>query len=367
LAIPGNDFGFGFMQVGSACAAPAPDVDVWLRDDATDTGAEPFAGAVAWLSPDIEVLDTGGNPVPNPTFDPVKRFNNIIRVTVRNRGSNMARNTEVYLYWADPATNIPYPAAWKETGIYNDAPGFVNQSNKIVIPQLAAGAITQVQFGWAPPAPGSNIRGDDHFCLIVRLENEGDASDIGVGGWSAITARNNIGLRNVHVQPDDPTDADLSFYVVGSADQDDLTVIPALAGGKVSLLLPVQVLPWRDMRLIERMEHPRPDIGCSPDVDPLAHMKASLKGDRILATTDILGADLLELGDGIARVTLGKADRLHIPKLRLLEGARLVARIHVSRPKIDKERRFVHVAQRSGGQLIGGVSLERRPRREDRS
>jgi subtilisin family serine protease len=364
FAIPGNDFGFGFMQVGTGCAAPAPSVDVWLRDDATDTGSEPFTGPVAWLSPDIEVLDVAGNPVANPTYDPVKRFNNIIRVTVRNRGTSMARNTEVYFCWADPATNIPYPAAWNTTGIYNDTPGFVNQSNMIVIPQLAAGASTQVQFGWAPPAPGSNIRGDDHFCLLVRLENEGDPSQIGAGGWSAISAHNNIGLHNVHVQPDDPNDADMSFYVVGSADQDSLIVYPRLAGGELSLLFPVQVLPWRNITLIERNKGPRPGFGYSGAIDPLAHAKATLKGDRVRVITDIVGAELLELRDGIARVTMGKADRLHVPYMRLADGARMVARIHVDRPKIDKERRFVHVAQHSGGQLIGGVSLELRPRRK---
>lgn len=364
LAIPSNAFGFGFMQVGTGCAAPAPSVDVWLRDDATDAGAEPFTGPVAWLSPDIEVLDTAGNPVANPTFDPVKRFNNIIRVTVRNRGTSVARNTEVHFYWADPATNIPFPAAWNTTGIYNDAPGFVNQSNMIVIPQLAGLASTQVQFGWAPPAPGSNIRGDDHFCLLVRLENEGDPSQIGAGGWTVIAARNNIGLHNVHVQPDDPSDADMSFYVVGSAEQDSLIVYPRLAGGRLSLLLPVQALPWRDIKVIERNKGPRPGLGCCGAVDPLARVKATLKGGQVRAMTDIVGAELLELRDGIATVTMGKADRLHVPYVQLADGARMVARVHVSRPKIDQERRFVHIAQHSGGQLIGGVSLELRPRKK---
>ncbi len=124
LAVPSTAFGFGFMQMATACTAPPVNVDVWLRDDPADTGLEPFTGPVAWLSPDIEVLDFAGNPVPNPSYDPVKRFNNIIRITVRNRGTQTARNTEVYFYWADPATNIPYPAAWNTSGIYAGAPGF---------------------------------------------------------------------------------------------------------------------------------------------------------------------------------------------------------------------------------------------------
>lgn len=366
LTIPGNDFGFGFMQTGTACAAAPPNVDVWLRDHVTDAGAEPFTGGVAWLSPDIEVLDAAGNPVANPTFDPVKRFNNIIRVTVRNRGTSTARNTEVYFYWADPATNIPFPAAWNMSGIYNDAPGFVNLSNMIVVPQLAAGASTQVQFGWAPPAPGANIRGDDHFCLLVRLENESDPSLVGAGGWSAITARNNVALRNVHVQPDDPTDAELAFYVVGSEDHDSLLVQPELAGGRVTLLLPVQALPWRDISVIERFGGQRPHYGYEETRDPLLRMKATIEGEKIRELTDIEGAEQLELRDGIAAVTLGGADRLRVPTVRIAAGTRMPVRVRVSKPKIDKQRRHVHVAQYSGGQLIGGVSLELRPRRERR-
>jgi len=358
LAIPSNAFGFGFMQIATGCAAPAPSVDVWLRDHPTDTGLAPFTGAVAHLSPDIEILDSAGNPVANPTYDPVKRFNNIIRVTVRNRGTNTARNTEVFLCWADPATNIPYPAAWNATGIYNDSPGFVNQSNKIVIPQLAAMATTTVDFAWAPPAPGSNLRGDDHFCLLVRLENEGDPSLIGVGGWTAITAHNNIGLHNIHVQPDDAGDADMSFYVVGSADQDSLFVYRRLIAGEISLVIPVQALPWRDIKLIEANKGRRPGYGCCDAVDPLARIETTLRNAQINAITDIVGAEKLELRNGLATITMGQSGRLHVPYVHLADGARMAAKIHVNKPKVDKDRRFVHITQHSGGQLIGGVSLE---------
>ena len=164
----------------------------------------------------------------------------------------------------------------------------------------------------------------------------------------------------MHVQPDDPGDADMSFYVVGSADQDSLIVYPEIAG-KVSLILPIQALPWRDIRLIEANKGPRPGFGCCGAIDPLATTRATLKGEQVRALTDVDGAELLDLSDGVATITMGKADRLHVPYLRLAEGARMVARIRLSQPKAAKERRFVHVAQHSGGQLVGGVSLELRP------
>ncbi len=364
LAIPSNAFGFGFMQMANACAQPAMNVDVWLRDHATDTGLEPFTGSVAWLSPDIEVLDTAGNPVPNPTYHPTNRFNNIIRVTVRNRGTQTARNTEAYLYWADPATNIPFPAAWNDTGIYTGAPAFLTQENMIVIPQLAAGSSTQIQFAWAPPASGSNLRGDDHFCLLVRLENEGDPSQIGAGGWAVITATNNIALRNVHVQPaPNGGDADMSFYVVGSSDQDSLVMYTELVAGRVALNLPVQALPWRDIRLIEKYGRRRLPYGCGDPDDPLAKVKLTLKGEEVQMRTDIVGAEAVELRDGVAIIWTTKKGRLFVPNVRVADGVKMPASIRVRRPKINEKQRFVHVAQLSGGQVMGGVTLELRTRK----
>ncbi|WP_372623945.1 S8 family serine peptidase [Falsiroseomonas sp.] len=200
LPLPDNGFGFGFLQMAAACAAPQPDVDVWLRDDPADTGLEPFTGPVFWACPDIEVLDANGQPVANPVHVPGARFSTIIRVTARNRGSQAARNVSVFLYWADPATSIPFPDAWRSTGIYAGA-GFTRQSNHVVIPQLAPGAAQPVEFGWAPPAPGSGLAGDSHFCLLARLEQDADPSNLAAGGFAVVTASNNIGLRNVLVLP----------------------------------------------------------------------------------------------------------------------------------------------------------------------
>ncbi|MDQ3723872.1 MAG: S8 family serine peptidase, partial [Actinomycetota bacterium] len=201
VGAPTVTFGWGFLRMGAACATPATSVDVWVRDAVGDTGVEPFAGSFFWECPDVQVLDTAFNPVPNPTYSPVNRFNNIIRVTARNRGTQIARDVELYLYWADPGTNLPFPAAWSSAGIFTGGGAFPNQSNLVVIPQIAAGGSVNVDFAWAPPAPGSNLAGDDHFCLLVRLEHGADPSNVGAGSFTVVTASNNIGLRNVHVQP----------------------------------------------------------------------------------------------------------------------------------------------------------------------
>jgi Subtilase family len=350
LAIPHSGFGFGILRAANACAGAIPTTDAWLRDDATDTGIEPFTGAVAWLSPDIEILDTNGNPVANPSFHPTNRYNNIVRVTVRNRGAQPARNTEVFLYWADPATYIPYPAAWNASGLYTGAPNFTTQGHVVVIPLLQPGASTQVEFAWAPPAPGSNLRQDNHFCLLVRVENESDASEVGVGGWSAITARNNIALRNVLVQP---VPSAMGFLVVGTADHDSLVI--RAEDAEIALDIPVAALPWRERRLIER-HGPRAPYGLRMP-DPVRSVKTVLKGPEAEERADVFGATTLEVYNGIARIRAMPERKLLLRSLRLVEGARLPARLHVQ-ARTEAGPRFVHAAQYSGGQLVGGVSLQ---------
>jgi hypothetical protein len=350
LAIPHSGFGFGMLRVANACSGPIPTTDAWLRDDLTDTGIEPFTGAVAWLSPDIEILDTNGAAVSNPSFHPTNRYNNIVRVTVRNRGAQPARNTEVFLYWADPATNIPYPAAWNTSGFYTGAPNFTTQGHVVAIPLLQPGASTKVEFGWAPPAPGSNLRNDNHFCLLVRVENESDASEVGVGGWSAITARNNIALRNVLVQP---VASGMGFLVVGSADRDSLVI--RAEDAEITLDIPVAALPWRERRLIER-HGPRAPYGLRMP-DPLRSVKAVLKGPEAEERADVFGATTLEVYNGIARIRATPERKLLLRSLRLVEGARMPARLHVQ-ARTEAGPRFVHAAQYSGGQLVGGVSLQ---------
>ena len=358
--IPDNGFGFGYVQVATGCSLPAPACDVWIRDDAADTGQEPFTGGIVWLSPDIQVLDTNGNAVANPSYAN-GALNNIIRVTVRNRGANAALNTEVYLYWADPATNIPYPSQWMTTGFFTPSNGaFTIPSNRIVIPQLAAGASTTVDFGWAPPAPGSNIRGDDHFCLLVRLENQADPSMIGAGTFAIVGTRNNIALRNLHVQTVAESQAmPLNFWMVGTEEEDSLLITPLLLGGKAKVILPVQSLPWRDRARTERFGGRRqPYNGRGRDERGLPEGRFDAAATRRL--TGIEHAKGMEVAHGLAAIELGMDAPLRIPEVRLQAGVRMPVRVALADVRVGGDRRFVHVTQRSGGQVVGGVSLQLR-------
>lgn len=361
--IPSNTFGFGFLQAANLCSAPNPDVDVWLKDDPADTGIEPFTGSVAWLSPDIEVLDMAGNPVPNPTHDPTNFVNNIIRVTVRNRGTQTARNVEVFLYWADPATNIPFPLEWKDDGIYTGDPNFVIQSNKIVIPVLAADASAQVRYAWAPPAPGSNIRGDDHFCLIARLENEEDDSNVTSGGWSSIRGSNNIALRNTHVQeaPPGSGDAETSFFVTGSGDHDAIEVFASNMEGQFELVVPIECLPWRDLRFVNKFRHRRKGYGAGCEDDPLrTKVRRVLKSRETELITGIKGATGLELDRGTATLLGSHNEKMVITEIRVNNGTKMPVLLRARKPKVGGKPGFIHVKQMSGAKRIGGVSLELR-------
>ena len=133
---------------------------------------------------------------------------------------------------------------------------------------------------------------------------------------------------------------------------------PDIAGCRVEVQIPVQVLPWRDIRVIEKHGGRRAGYGCcdhSPD--PLADAKITLKGPEVQERTDITGAEGLQLQEGVATVTATGKGPLFIPCLRIAEGAKMPAYLRVRRPKLDEKRRYVHVAQYAGGQLMGGVTL----------
>jgi hypothetical protein len=161
------------------------------------------------------------------------------------------------------------------------------------------------------------------------------------------------------VQPDDPSDHDLAFYVVGSSDEDSLIIYNQLEQGRVYLNVPVRAIPWRDLNLINRMGRVRSSYGCDNLDDPMEKVKISVKGpDKIRSRTDIVGAENIIIENGIARILMGEKNNMIISSIRLTHGIRMPVRITVTNAKIKGDRRYVHIAQLSGGQLIGGVSLE---------
>jgi hypothetical protein len=129
--------------------------------------------------------------------------------------------------------------------------------------------------------------------------------------------------------------------------------------------LPVQSLPWRDLRLLEKYGRRWSPFGCDQGLDPLVGVKVQLKGaDQVLQHTDIRGAEGLELAEGIATVRGSGKTAIVVPCLRVAEGARMPGAVRVAGRRPERAR-LVHVAQLSGGIRVGGVTLEFRSRRRE--
>ena len=147
----------------------------------------------------------------------------------------------------------------------------------------------------------------------------------------------------------------MSFYVSGSADEDALLVRAELESGRLVLEIPVQALPWRDGRLLER-NGPRPEYGCHGD-DVVGALRRTLKGPQVREVTDIEGAELLVLAGGVATIT-AEGESLSVTCLRIREGTRLPAIVRVVGARRKKPHGAVHVGQLSGGRRLGGVTMQ---------
>ena len=348
-----NEFGFGTLDADTLCDRAASTVDVWIRDSNFDAGVEPYTGPEPpFSSPDIELLDAVGNPIANPQYHPMNLWNNRIDVTVRNRGSGVARNVDVYLYWTDPATYIPFPLAWYTSGIYTGGPAFLAESNRVVINSIPPGGAATAHFAWAPPSPGSNIRSDAHFCLLARVEHEEDPSNLATGGWGVIAGSNNIAMRNVDVVdvavPAPPT----GLNIVGTGEMDSMEFWSDF-WGNWQIIVPTQILPWRELSTLATLPiEARGQINVqdiSRDLDERA-------------ATRILGVSGARRAQVRGPLTLlhaeGESSRVHVSALRLRENAVALVRVAVNGVRLQRERGFLNIAQRSGGKIVGGVRIE---------
>lgn len=374
VTAPDAGWGWGRLQLGPGAVAAKPEVDVWLRDDIGDSGDEPFTGAVFWESPDIELLDASGAPAAHARFVPGARFSNRVRVTVRNRGTSTARNLQVYLYWADPATSIPFPSEWRSSGIFQGAPGFVEESNCIVIPELlplgdsASLPGGSPEFAWRAPMPGTGLAGDDHFCLLARVECAQDPSLVGAGGFARVPACNNLALHNVHVRNglasalrkhgNGPLWIESSFRIRGDGERIDLRVWAEGLDSSVELRLPVDLLPWGDPKVLALSGGRRPKASWAQD--PLRALSVALDPEPAQDLTGIRGIERLVLHGGVALLVIPPRGSAVLPGLRLARGAVARALLRVRAESMIHEQARVRVGQISDGRRTGGVTLELR-------
>ncbi|APR79083.1 Hypothetical protein A7982_04430 [Minicystis rosea] len=144
----------------------------------------------------------------------------------------------------------------------------------------------------------------------------------------------------------------MSFYIIGSSEEDSLLVESDIHEGRLLLSLPISALPWRDLEMIEKHGRRRSPYGCGND-DPLATVEAHLEGDEVTARTDIEGASTLDLANGIATIGAPSSVQIFVPCLRVASAARMPASVAVA----GREVGVVRVTQLSGGARIGGTTL----------
>lgn len=121
----------------AALLSPTPSLavpDLWIREDAADTGVEPnTSSSLIYLSDDIWVrtspdpsYDPTPFPIASPTWTPLPHQNpcyrdcktsspNYLYIRVRNRGSSSSLGTEsLHAYWAKASTGLTWPSDWKD-------------------------------------------------------------------------------------------------------------------------------------------------------------------------------------------------------------------------------------------------------------
>ncbi|MCB9794065.1 MAG: S8 family serine peptidase [Alphaproteobacteria bacterium] len=357
LKVPGpsetpEEVGHGHLRLQDVlCQVPAGP-DLWARTHSTDTGVEPYAGPEPWRSPDIWVRndeDDGALHL-NPLFGQV----NYVYGRVRNRGPAAASGVRVRLYWADPSTNIP-TSAWRSDGIRVD--GVLG--NEQVLPLVGPGEVVSLTpFGWTPPAPGSSIAGDNHFCLLLVIDHPDDPAELGSGGWAKVRERNNIALKNVHVIEitEGESAASASFAVVGGDGADllqvDLSELPS--GAVASLSLPVAALDLASALPASVTSSLGARLSSPQKVAQLLK-GVTLDGD---ALSGLRGVSKLRFAGSQAVMRLGQR-KASLRALSLDTGERALARLSLAGLDVEEGDRFsLHVEHLVDGVSLGGLSAE---------
>ena len=219
------------IDYSSRCDGP----DVYMGDHPDDDGSvcsntngEPF-----WMSEDMVVRhrDDGVYLHQNP----IRGQTNYVYAQVHNIGNEDATGARVTLYWANAAIGLNWPGDWHEIG-----------STTVDVPM---GESVQTEaLPWDPPGE----RGEDHFCLLARIELDEDP----IRREGDVPCDNNIAQRNLHVldlDPDEPVSSDeIEFTIIappdGTGPIDVVVIIPeAPSGTKVSIIMPPDLFErWQD-------------------------------------------------------------------------------------------------------------------------
>jgi hypothetical protein len=154
--------------------------DVYLRDQASDFGFEPFVGSV-WNSPDIKICNVA-HPACIPT-SPIVGGTSYIVVTLNNPGPGA------------PAVNVSGDLKLYYTALGGAAnwPGDWNHINTISGLTVPAGSTTVI-------LPWTDVPGPGHFCLLARWVSNADPMTFAEGANTVTNTKNNnnIAWKNLN-------------------------------------------------------------------------------------------------------------------------------------------------------------------------
>lgn len=210
-----NEMGYGLVDAHKAVlkAIELSKTDLVIKDNSTDTGAEPNDVQYFWESPDIWIRNY--NDSSNEHQNPIYKSNNLpnfIKVRVKNNGGVASTGYEkLKIYWAKASTALSYPNPW-HGGIYQEGNTNLNALmgsplDSIYIPILQPNEETILTVPWVVPnpyvyIPETNNQNDRwHFCLLARIEADNDpmytteTTDLATN----VRNNNNIAQKNVTV------------------------------------------------------------------------------------------------------------------------------------------------------------------------
>lgn len=331
---------------------PSPQPDLWLRDDATDTGAIPFQGRF-WDSPDLWVrnAEDGGLTHQNPEYGQ----DNWLYARVRNRSTTaVARHLAVSFNTKSFAgSQFVYPTDWLPATTAAVAFDIGPGESRILKARWPR---------WQVPRAGT------HPCLLAAVFTRFDAPEAGSHVWE----QNNLAQKNLTIVNLKRDHWFVLPFVALQWKQQlaQPTTIELLRPAKFTalkawLIAPKKVLTGPD-QIAGRLIVPSPgaragenrgatllECGCSGEAPPprltLPALGEAADGSLRLER-EFPGAIELPLAEG---------ERAAVPvALRPQEPTRLVLRFQLPAQAPIGARFKLDVVQRVGKQIVGGVAVE---------
>jgi len=322
------------------CSASA---DLFMKDDTTDLGTEPFGGPVFWESPDLWVrnADDGGTSHQEPEFGQ----DNYFYARVKNRGTAAAR-AFVVTFNVKPWAGVQFVYPGDFAPFISAAVGF----------NLAPGASTIVKAKW--PSAMIPVRGT-HACLLGRVFTPVDTTPSGSHVWD----KNNLAQKNMTVVDAIAGDSVKARFQIGTLHERvpdvyriELVRPPSAAAIRVSLQATTSV---ETKKLLTSIDNYRPAPRIAAAVVPASAVNlAAVAADAHPAALE-RSARLVESASRAAEIEFNPGQVSGFP-VYLQPSSQLKCTLNIDVPRDAKpgdSLKFQVVQRMSNGKIAGGITI----------